>query len=241
MSNDKDLNTNFSGVDFQFNREVAAVFDDMLDRSIPFYHEVIKMIGDMIAKRGVRGDLIYDLGCSTGTTLIELSHLLSDGGFSFVGVDESESMIEKAKNKARAYTSSREIDFHKQDICNLQDDKLGFVILNYTLQFIRPLSRLDILKIIWSKMKKGGMLFLSEKVISSDSFLNRSYIDLYYDFKRSMGYSDLEISEKREALENILIPFTASENIALLKEAGFSGVDSFFRWYNFSSFVAVKG
>jgi len=241
MNNNKDIDSKFGGVDFKFNREVATVFDDMLDRSVPFYHEIIKMIGDMIEKYGVRGDIIYDLGCSTGTTLIDISHRLFDKGFSFVGIDESESMIEKARNKAIGYASSRMIDFRMQDINDINDDGLGFVILNYTLQFIRPLNRPDVLKTIWSKMRKGGMLFLSEKVISSDSFLNRSYIDLYYDFKRAMGYSDLEISEKREALENVLIPFSASENIAMVKEAGFTGVESFFRWYNFSSFVAVKG
>jgi len=114
------------------------------------------------------------------------------------------------------------------------------VLLVLTLQFLRPLYRPSLLKAIYNGLNKGGALLLVEKVLSADAGLNRLFIRFYYDYKRRVGYDELEISQKREALENVLVPYRPEENIELLKEAGFQTIETFFRWYNFMGFVAVK-
>ena len=117
---------------------------------------------------------------------------------------------------------------------------VGAIILNYTLQFVRPMVRAEFLSTIFRFLKPGGVLILSEKIISHDPQLNRSFIDFYLDFKRTQGYSEIEIAKKREALEHVLIPFSIEEDRQLLAQAGFTSIETFFQWFNFVSFVAVK-
>lgn len=240
MSKDSIFNKDSLTEDFRFTTEVAEVFDDMLNRSVPSYHQVIDMTAQLLERHLTRGDHVYDLGCSTGTTLIELARRLVSLDLQFTGVDNSAAMIKKAALKAELYSKKERIDFLEKDITALQLKNAGGIILNYTLQFVRPLDRADFLKRIYGFLKPGGILIMSEKIISHDAVLNRSFIELYHRFKRSQGYSELEISQKREALENILIPFSIGENIKLLKNTGFSSAETFFQWFNFASFVALK-
>jgi len=114
------------------------------------------------------------------------------------------------------------------------------VLLLLTLQFVRPLHRERLLRSVQQGMEKGGCVVLVEKVLGDDSTLNRLFIERYYDMKRRNGYSDLEIAQKREALENVLVPYRLDENLRLLKEVGFSATDVFFKWYNFTGIIAVK-
>lgn len=226
--------------DFVFNERVVEVFDDMLDRSVPFYAEVIRSSARLLETYLQQGDTVYDLGCSTGTTLLEFCRLLEKKDFSFVGIDSSEAMLEKARLKAELYTKKDAVRFLKEDITTMHHPGAGAFILNYTLQFIRPLRREKFLENLFNSLRPGGVLLLSEKIISHDRRLNREYIDIYHQFKKDRGYSELEISKKREALENVLIPFSIEENRAMLENVGFSTVETFFQWFNFSSFVAVK-
>lgn len=226
--------------DFVFNDQVAEVFDDMLDRSIPCYRQVIEMIARLLEKRLKQGDMVYDLGCSTGTTLLELARRLESLKLKFMGVDNSAAMIRKAVLKAEMYSRKEAISFQERDIMELEIEGAGAVILNYTLQFIRPLMREEFLRKISFFLRPGGILLVSEKIICRDPQLNRDYIDFYHQYKRSRGYSELEIAKKREALENVLIPFTIRENRELLRSAGFSTVETFFQWFNYASFVAIK-
>ncbi|MBU0483328.1 MAG: carboxy-S-adenosyl-L-methionine synthase CmoA [Proteobacteria bacterium] len=226
--------------DFRFNRQVAEVFDDMLSRSVPCYGQVMDLSTRILTQKLQPGDTIFDLGCSTGTTLIELARRLPQEDLQFVGFDNSAAMIGKASSKAEMYTMKDRLNFIEQDITELDLQDGGAIIMNYTLQFIRPMMRQEFIKKIRTFLRPGGVLIISEKVISHDPMLNRTFIDLYLDFKRESGYSELEISRKREAMENILIPFSVEENLTLMKDAGFSSVETFFRWFNFSSFVAIK-
>lgn len=226
--------------DFVFNERVVEVFDDMLDRSIPYYREVINSSARLLDVFLHSGDMVYDLGCSTGTTLLEFSRLLEEKGLNFVGIDSSGAMLEKARLKAELYTKTDQLSFVQEDITNLQHRDAGAYILNYTLQFIRPLKREAFLRTLFEALRPGGVLLLSEKIISHDRRLNREYIDIYHSYKKSKGYSELEISRKREALENVLIPFSIEENRTMLKQVGFSAVETYFQWFNFASFVAVK-
>jgi tRNA (cmo5U34)-methyltransferase len=226
--------------DFVFTDQVAEVFDDMLDRSIPYYRQVIGMIAQLLEQYLEPGDTVYDLGCSTGTTLLALAGRLGTTGIDFVGVDSSPAMIRKAVAKAAKYSRTNAFRFIEKDILELECASVGAIILNYTLQFIRPVRREEFLRQIYGFLRPGGVLILSEKVVCADSRLNRDFIKLYHRFKKERGYSDLEIARKREALENVLVPFTANENENLLRKAGFRHIERIFQWLNFISIMAVK-
>jgi tRNA (cmo5U34)-methyltransferase len=226
--------------EFSFNSQVAEVFDDMLERSIPCYRQTTGMMSTLLEHFCSHGDTVYDLGCSTGATLLELARQLSHLHLSFIGLDNSQPMIEKAEIKARMLSQKQDIRFQTMDITEADLETCGAVLLNYTLQFLRPPVRSRFLKKVYNALKPGGILIISEKIISHRPVINRAYIELYLNFKRSQGYSETEIAKKREALENILIPFSIHENLDLLKESGFSETESFFQWFNFVSFLSVK-
>jgi tRNA (cmo5U34)-methyltransferase len=226
--------------DFTFNARVAEVFDDMLQRSVPCYQQVIDMTATLLARFVPAGGTVYDLGCSTGTTLLELSRRLAAKEITWIGIDSSAAMIEKATLKAEMLARTNAIRFVHGDITTLDPEPCGACILNYTLQFIRPLARKSFLARLHAALRPGGILIVSEKIISHDLLLNRAFIDFYHDFKRGRGYTETEIARKREALENVLIPFSIKENTELLAKAGFARVEPFFQWFNFASFVAVR-
>ncbi|MBC8208754.1 MAG: carboxy-S-adenosyl-L-methionine synthase CmoA [Desulfobulbaceae bacterium] len=226
--------------DFVFTDRVVEVFDDMVDRSVPFYQEVIKANAQLLAAHLNSGDLVVDLGCATGTTLLQLTGLLKNLQLRFLGLDNSPAMLDKARLKAELFSKQKLISFTLGDITKVNQPETGAFLLNYTLQFIRPPQRLAFVRRLHTNLRPGGVLMLSEKTIVNHSALNRHYIDIYHAFKRERGYSELEIANKREALENVLIPFSIEENKALLKEAGFSCVEVFFQWFNFSSLIAIK-
>lgn len=240
MGRDRLYNTNEPVEKFEFNEQVAEVFDDMLDRSVPFYNRVVEMSAEIFGHTLQPGDVVYDLGCSTGTTLLYLARALADREFEFIGVDNSKPMLDKAARKARMFSHGEKITFQEEDITRVDLEGAGGVILNYTLQFLAPQVREKFLKHIYKGLRSNGVLILSEKVISDDKFFNSLFLDAYYKFKKSRGYSELEIARKREALENVLVPVSSQENRNMLLEAGFEKVEPFFQWFNFVSFVACK-
>lgn len=226
--------------DFCFDGQVAGVFDNMVDRSVPFYQEIQRMTGEMAASYAVPGTQLYDLGCATGTTLALLDNLLPNS-VSFTGIDNSPEMLDKCRDKFEQLGSSRDARFLCHDLREMSAlNNASVVTLLLTLMFVRPLHRKMLLSSICQGMNSGGALILVEKVVCESPELNRQYINYYYNMKRRHGYSELEISQKREALENVLIPFTEAENRQMLHDAGFSSVEVFFRWYNFCGMVAIK-
>ncbi|MBI4970650.1 MAG: carboxy-S-adenosyl-L-methionine synthase CmoA [Candidatus Omnitrophica bacterium] len=225
---------------FDFGKKTAEVFDDMLDRSVPFYSEMQRMIGEISADFAVNGTNLYDLGCSTGTSFLAIDKLVHPG-VTFVGVDSSQEMLDKAKQKLTQSGFKRNHDLICLDLNqSLPVINASVVIMNLTLQFVRPLHRRRVVESIASGLNEGGCLILIEKVLSQNSTINRLFIKYYYDFKRRNGYSDLEIAQKREALENVLVPYHFDENRELLLSSGFKGCDMFFRWYNFCGMLAIK-
>ena len=240
MTRDTLYNTTAPVEKFEFNEQVADVFDDMLDRSVPFYKEVIEMTAEILGRSLVAGDTVYDLGCATGTTLLYLARMPENGKFNFIGVDNSEAMLDKALRKAQMFSLADRIVFSAQDIIRVDFSGAGGVILNYTLQFIKPPVRLEFLRNIHRGLRNGGVLILSEKVTSEDKGFNDQFQDSYHQFKKERGYSELEIAKKREALENVLIPLSSRKNKEMLLQAGFSRVETFFQWFNFVSYVASR-
>ncbi len=226
--------------DFKFNTTVVNVFDDMVNRSVPFYDEMQRMIGELSGSHAQDNTNIYDLGCSTGATFLSIDPHVSPQ-VSFVGIDDSDEMLAKCEMKLHSAGVTRPFQLKHADLSQpLQIENASVVVLCLTLQFVRPLFRERLLKNIYDGLQPGGVLILVEKILAEESLFNRHFIEYYYEMKRRHQYSEIEISQKREALENVLIPYKMSENILLLKEAGFGHHEIFFKWYNFAGIIAKK-
>jgi len=223
---------------FQFDEVVASVFDDMLDRSVPFYRENMDLIVKVVDKFIENGDTLLDLGCSTASLLLQIERDIKNRDLNLIGIDNSKPMLKQAQKKLQALNS--DISLYFGDMLNYKLPTTKVVILNYTLQFIRPIEREKVLKKIFNSISSDGILILTEKIISENSLFNKKLIDIYYDYKRAKGYSDYEISQKREALENVLVPYTEPENIRLLKGVGFKEVETIFKWGNFTTLIGFK-
>lgn len=226
--------------DFDFGKDTAQVFDDMLNRSVPFYGEVQRMMAEIAGYFAVGQTNLYDLGCSTGETFLLLDqHVPQD--VTFIGLDSSEDMLEQARNKMDEAKITHQYDLICSDLNQgVMIDNASVVIMNLTLQFIRPLYREKLVRNVANGMNDNGCFIVVEKVLSPDSLINRLFIKFYYDFKKRSGYNELEIRQKREALENVLIPYHYDENRQLLLSNGFRSCECFFRWYNFCGIIAVK-
>lgn len=222
---------------FEFNTAVADVFNDMAERSIPAYSEVQKMIVRLTEAFARPDSVVYDLGCSTGNTF----NLLLNGNLpqelKLIGIDSSEAMCKKTRMK---FSGKKQIEIICGKIEDTPIQNASVVVMNYTLQFLPVLEREKVLERIYQGMNPNGILLVSDKVRQTDKAIAQLYIDEYYRMKKEHGYSELEISQKREALENRLIPYTLDEEINLFKNAGFGAVDIFYSWYNFSSLICMK-
>lgn len=232
--------SNLKSTDFKFDNRVVNVFDDMVVRSVPFYMEMQRMMAEIVKDYAQLETTVYDLGCSTGTTFLTLDPYL-DPSISFTGIDNSEEMLKVCRQNLEDKSVSRNITLIIADLNEkISLENASVAILSLTLQFIRPLYRFKLLQSIHKQINKGGIVILFEKILAEDSIFNRKFIDYYYNLKRRNSYDEMEISGKREALENVLIPYKVSENIQMLKETGFQSPEIFFKWYNFTGIVAVK-
>ncbi len=222
---------------FEFDSQVALVFDDMLKRSVPYYKQTINTITNIASNYIQKDDIVYDIGCSTGTTLIELKKLLCVNA-TLIGVDNSKDMIKVARSKTKAY--NMDIKYLTKDIFDMNFSGAKIIFANYILQFIRPLKREQLIKKIYDELKPGGVLIFSEKIIYEDKKLDKITIDEYIKYKKSQGYSDFEISTKREKLENVLVPYSEQENKNMITNAKFGECQTILKWLNFATFVAFK-
>ncbi|MBN1379255.1 MAG: carboxy-S-adenosyl-L-methionine synthase CmoA [Gammaproteobacteria bacterium] len=226
---------------FAFDEAVAAVFDDMLKRSIPFYFEIQNMIADLLDEFVPANGKVCDLGCSTGTTIGLLSKRLATKNITFEGFDNSAPMLQRAEENL-LQLGVNNFKLIEQDLNDgVTIEQTDAVIMNLVLQFVRPANRERLLKDAYSGLKKSGCLILVEKIAASDERLNHVFTEKYLEFKKRNLYTDQEIAAKRKALENILIPNRTQDNILLMKEAGFRSVEVFFNWFNFCGVVGLKG
>ncbi|MGG7048114.1 MULTISPECIES: carboxy-S-adenosyl-L-methionine synthase CmoA [unclassified Campylobacter] len=221
---------------FEFDASVASVFDDMIGRSVPFYDVNVKLVSQILAKSLAQNARVIDLGCSTATSLLALFALRND--LEFFGVDNSEAMLANAKAKGVAFGAKLNLEL--ADVLEYELSRFDAILLNYTLQFIRPICRAKFVRKIYDGLNDGGVFVFSEKIIYENKTLAKNMIEIYEDYKAEQGYSRYEIAQKREALENVLIPYTEQENKTLVLEAGFKEVQSLFKWGNFMSFIAFK-
>ncbi|MDH5353945.1 MAG: carboxy-S-adenosyl-L-methionine synthase CmoA [Gammaproteobacteria bacterium] len=222
---------------FEFNETVARVFRDMISRSVPGYELLLHLIG-LYANIFVQDNSrVYDLGCSLGEGTVMVSSQAKAGNYSIIAVDNSASMIEKCRQLEIAGSN---IDWLCDDIQNVEIENASMVILNLTLQFLDQNKRQEILNRIYLGLNPGGVLVLSEKILIDDEQNNQRMIQLYQAFKKTQGYSDLEISQKRTALENVLVPDLESQLKERLHKAGFKEVYECFKCFNFVSYLAIK-
>ncbi len=227
--------------DFVFDDKVAQVFEDMINRSVPGYSTIVGMIGVLADRYCLPGSRVYDLGCSLGGASFSIAEQVQLADYEIVAVDNSAAMIERmAERVAAGQFAHQRIECRQADLLATEITDASVVVLNFTLQFIAPEQRQQLIERIYAGMRPGGILVISEKILFPDAKLNELFIDLYHGFKESMGYSKLEISQKRTALENVLIPETLDSHRARLKTAGFSSVDVWFQCFNFASMVAFK-
>lgn len=226
---------------FSFDQQVAQVFPDMIKRSVPGYEKIINSLS-MISKRCVKDNSnLYDLGCSLGAATLSMRRGVSDkNGCQIISVDNSQAMVDSCKQHIHAYKSKIPVTVIKDDICNIKIENASLVVLNFTLQFLTPKKRLDLLTNIYNGLLPGGVLVLSEKFIFDDPVSHQMLVDLHLDFKRSHGYSELEISQKRSSLENVLISDTVEQHYQRLQEAGFTHNNLWYQCFNFGSIISIK-
>ena len=226
--------------DFRFDKKIVKVFSDMISRSVPFYNEVQTTMAELAQTFYVPGTVVYDLGCSLAEASVRIAELLPKD-CKIIGIDNSESMVISARERINELGLSQQIDIRQGSITDpLPIDSASVIIMSLTLQFIRPVRRQAIIENIYHSLKPGGVLLMFEKILIDNNSLNRTFIDHYYMFKASNGYSTEETLRKRLSLENVLIPYTIPENVGLLERGGFENVSTFFQWMNFAGFIAVK-
>lgn len=227
-------------VDFVFDEKVAAVFTDMINRSVPGYATIVSMIGMLAERYAQPGSRCYDLGCSLGASTLAMRHHIKADDCSILACDNSSAMITRCEEAISKDTSSVPVEVVCADIFDVDIERASIVVLNFTLQFVEPERRAELMQKIYKGLLPGGILILSEKIYFEDASLNELFIEMHHRFKEENGYTRLEISRKRAAIENVLIPETIAAHELRIQTAGFNSFDVWFQCFNFASIVALK-
>ncbi len=225
---------------FEFNDAVADVFPDMLRRSVPGYAATIDAIGTLARRYARSGTRCYDLGCSLGAATLAMRHNISAADCEIIAVDLAPAMIRRCRDLVSADDGEVDVSVIEGDVCDIDIERASMVVMNYTLQFLSLEQRDALICKIHDGLVNGGIFILSEKVIDEDPEVEQLLIEMHHEFKRQNAYSDLEISRKRTALENVLIPETVSAHMARLQNAGFRHAGIWLRHFNFVSIVAAR-
>jgi tRNA (cmo5U34)-methyltransferase len=227
--------------EFQFDQSVAEVFPDMIQRSVPGYNTIVDTIGQICAKYAQPHTNIYDLGCSLGAISLAASKYIQSKNCQILAIDNSSAMAQRCQLHVQAFKATTPISVICDDIQNIDINNASCVVMNFTLQFIPPQQRIDIMRKIYAGLNSGGVLLLSEKLSHDSEQGNDLVIELHHEFKRRNGYSELEISQKRTALEDVMRTETFEQHQDRLKKVGFTDVVRWFTCFNFASMVAIKG
>ena len=225
---------------FRFDEQVVRVFPDMIARSVPGYELVIPMTG-MLARRYAQPDShLYDLGCSLGAASLAMSLAVKEQGTRIIAVDNSEAMVTRCKKNMTGQAGSIPVDVRLQNIIDTPIENASVVVLNFTLQFLDRDQRQSLINRVASGWLSGGVLILSEKICFEESQEQEAQTEWHHDFKRSQGYSELEIAQKRNALEEVLRPETEASHFKRMQQAGLTRYHRWFQCFSFASYVAFK-
>jgi len=225
---------------FAFDQAVVDVFPDMIQRSVPGYQTIINLCGELAARFVQADSNCYDLGCSLGASSLAIRQQIQQPGVTIVAVDNSAAMLARCQTLLQSDQAATAVELVEADICDIEINNASLVVMNFTLQFIAIEKRQALLEKIYAGLNPGGCLVISEKLLFEPESLNQLLSELHHQFKSAQGYSDLEISQKRDSLENILIPETLETHINRIKACGFSSASPWFQCFNFASLVAVK-
>lgn len=228
---------------FRFDEAVVRVFPDMIRRSVPGYATIIDMIGVLAERYAQPHTTLYDLGCSLGAASLAMASRVTAPGCKVVAVDNSTAMIFRARQliEQAGFSPAVEVEFIESSLEQMRwDTPASVAVLNFVLQFIPLEAREALLAHIAKVLLPGGVLVLSEKICFSDPLEEKVQQSLYYDFKRNNGYSEMEISQKRDALEHVLIPETLETHRERLLKVGFKDVRLWYRCFNFCSMIALR-
>jgi tRNA (cmo5U34)-methyltransferase len=225
---------------FAFDQAVVDVFPDMIRRSVPGYETILAHCGELAARYVQPKTNCYDLGCSLGATSLAMRSRIKVPNAKIIAVDNSTAMLSKLSKILEDIPSEIETELVNADICECKIHRASMVVLNFTLQFIPKTQRQNLIERIYKGLNPGGCLVISEKLHFEPESVNLLLSDLHYQFKRAQGYSELEISQKRESIENVLIPETLDTHIQRLKSCGFESASPWFQCFNFCSLVAIK-
>lgn len=226
--------------DFVFDARVAAVFPDMIQRSVPGYGTIINMIGALAGRQIQADSNNYDLGCSLGAAALAMAKGAVGRDCRIIGVDNAYPMLQRARELIASQEPDNRIDLVCADIRDVHIERASMVVLNFTLQFVPLADRLALLERIQQGMLPGGLLVLSEKIALPEPQMQHLFTEMHHAFKKAQGYSELEISQKRTALENVLLPEPVSTHVQRLETAGFQPVNTWFQCFNFVSLLALK-
>ncbi|WP_193016533.1 MULTISPECIES: carboxy-S-adenosyl-L-methionine synthase CmoA [Gammaproteobacteria] len=227
--------------DWRFDEKVAEVFPDMIKRSVPGYSNIISMIGMLAGRFVTPNSQIYDLGCSLGAATLSMRRNINVAGCKIIGIDNSPAMVERCQRHIDAYKAETPVDIIEGDILDIEINNASMVVLNFTLQFLEPHDRQTLLNKIYQGLNPGGVLVLSEKFSFEDKEIGELLFNMHHDFKRANGYSELEISQKRSMLENVMLTDSVEMHKTRLHSAGFSHAEVWFQCFNFGSLLAIKG
>lgn len=227
-------------IDFRFDDAVAAVFPDMIRRSVPGYDTLVPMLGLFAAQYAQAGTRVYDLGCSLGAATLAMRRYINVPNCRIIAVDNAEAMIAQCRDHIEADESTIPVSLECADICDIKITDASLVVINYTLQFIEPAQRQDLINRIYQGMVKGGALVIADKTVFGDPVEQDFEEGLHLAFKRANGYSELEISQKRTALERVLVPDTMESHLVRVRKAGFSQAFPWFQCFNFAALCAIK-
>lgn len=227
---------------FRFDARVAGVFADMISRSVPGYQQILNLLPTLVRQHCFAGHCYYDLGCSLGAGMLAMAEGLNEKDCTIIGVDTSEAMLRKAKPALDLYAEQNKVAFELQhaDIIGLKYRPAAMVLMNFTLQFIALDKRDQLVDEIYSALCPGGVLVLSEKIKFDHADTDKALIRIHHQYKADQGYSDMEISQKRDAIENVLIPETLDAHHSRLQNAGFQIVTPWVQNLQFVSLLAIK-
>jgi tRNA (cmo5U34)-methyltransferase len=226
--------------DFVFDERVARVFPDMINRSVPGYGTIVNMIGTLSGQWVKAGTCCYDLGCSLGAATLAIHSSIEAEDVRLIGIDNSQAMLERARDNLAQCHRDPPIELICADIRDVAIQQASMVVLNFTLQFLPAEERTELLNRIYAGMLANGLLILSEKIVVPNGKAQHIFTEMHHGFKKAQGYSDLEISQKRSALEDVLVPEGLACHIERLKTVGFSTVEVWFQCFNFVSLLAIK-
>ncbi|KPV97715.1 MULTISPECIES: carboxy-S-adenosyl-L-methionine synthase CmoA [Pseudoalteromonas] len=226
--------------DFTFDERVVEVFPDMIQRSVPGYATIVSTMGKLAGQYAQNNSNLYDLGSSLGAVTLSMRRNIDKQNCQIIAVDNSAAMVERCKLHLEGFRSDVPVTVELADINEIEISNASVVALNFTLQFIPQPQRFALLEKIYQGLKPGGVLLLSEKVKGENTLVDDLLIDLHHDFKRANGYSELEISQKRSAIENVMRPETLNAHFERLSEIGFQHTQVWYQCFNFCSMIAIK-